>query len=172
MNGTNSKARGITLDLGFSSFCLSKDVRITLVDCPGHGSLIKTVIGGSSIIDMMLLVIDVTKGIQAQTAECLVIGEIIGSDLIVVLNKTDLVKPEVREKKIATTEKLLNEKVLKNFPNFKSTRIVSCSAANGDIDQVVNAFNNMNLNPDREALENSKFIMSIDHCFQETFNLY
>ena len=34
-----SKERGITLDLGFSSFCPRDDVRVTLVDCPGHGSL-------------------------------------------------------------------------------------------------------------------------------------
>ena len=39
MNFNLSKARGITLDLGFSSFCLDNSVRITLVDCPGHGSL-------------------------------------------------------------------------------------------------------------------------------------
>jgi len=54
-----SKERGITLDLGFSSFCVavpshlrSEDdaddafVQFTLVDCPGHASLIRTVIGG------------------------------------------------------------------------------------------------------------------------------
>ena len=40
-----SKARGITLDLGFSSFVVDSKmegkgkVRFTLVDCPGHGSL-------------------------------------------------------------------------------------------------------------------------------------
>ena len=54
-----SKERGITLDLGFSSFSValpphlrstadSDDalVQFTLVDCPGHASLIRTVIGG------------------------------------------------------------------------------------------------------------------------------
>ena len=62
-----SKERGITLDLGFSSFlvdfpehlkmsnlnltdCDKKpneftNVQFTLVDCPGHASLIKTIIG-------------------------------------------------------------------------------------------------------------------------------
>ena len=39
-------------------------VQVTLVDCPGHASLIRTIIGGAQIIDMMLLVVDVTKGIQ------------------------------------------------------------------------------------------------------------
>ena len=54
-----SKERGITLDLGFSSFAIdipahlkneipqdSSKLQFTLVDCPGHASLIKTIIGG------------------------------------------------------------------------------------------------------------------------------
>lgn len=53
-----SVERGITLDLGFSSFSLpipdnilennesKKNFQFTLVDCPGHASLIRTIIGG------------------------------------------------------------------------------------------------------------------------------
>ena len=92
-----SKERGITLDLGFSSFTLPSPteiasagydgVQFTLVDCPGHASLIRTVVGGAQIMDLMILVIDVTKGIQTQTAECIVIGEITTDSMIVVLNK-------------------------------------------------------------------------------------
>ena len=52
-----SKERGITLDLGFSSFVVDipehlsqhlqayNMLQYTLVDCPGHASLIKTIIG-------------------------------------------------------------------------------------------------------------------------------
>ena len=36
-------------------------IQFTLVDCPGHASLMKTVIGGASIIDMMMLVVDCQK---------------------------------------------------------------------------------------------------------------
>ena len=71
-----SKERGITLDLGFSSFTAAvpdrlkslgcDELQFTLVDCPGHASLIRTIIGGAQIIDMMLLVIDITKGIQVR----------------------------------------------------------------------------------------------------------
>lgn len=112
-----SQERGITLDLGFSSFLAPQfpeqlrsesklnvcvfffcccccfwsfvdslfdnsnttaiyysglpydSLQFTLVDCPGHADLIRTIIGGAQIIDMMLLVIDVNKGIQTQTAE-------------------------------------------------------------------------------------------------------
>lgn len=50
----------------------------------------KTFVSGAQIIDLMLLVVDVVKGLQTQTAECLVIGEITCSKMIVVLNKVDL----------------------------------------------------------------------------------
>lgn len=30
-------------------------LQFTLVDCPGHASLIKTVLGGAQIIDIMML---------------------------------------------------------------------------------------------------------------------
>lgn len=86
-----SRERGITLDIGFSSFRISTEKQVTLVDCPGHASLIKTVIGASQILDVCLLVIDAQKGFQAQTAECLVVAEIVTSALIVVVNKIDLV---------------------------------------------------------------------------------
>jgi selenocysteine-specific elongation factor len=103
-----SQARGITLDLGFSSFAVPCPQRLahsgsgeqllqfTLVDCPGHASLIRTIIGGAQIIDMMLLVVDVVKGVQTQTAECLVVGEICTEKLVVVLNKTDLLPEATR----------------------------------------------------------------------------
>jgi selenocysteine-specific elongation factor len=52
---------------------------------------------GAQIIDMMMLVVDLTKGIQTQTAECLVIGEIACNKLIVVLNKVDMVAEDKRE---------------------------------------------------------------------------
>lgn len=96
-----SQERGITLDLGFSSFSVPMpsnlsssvpELQVTLVDCPGHASLIRTIIAGASIIDKMLLVIDATKGVQTQTAECIVIGELmIKSSLVVALNKIDLI---------------------------------------------------------------------------------
>lgn len=54
-----SRERGITLDLGFSSFTVDfpdhlrgggqqqyESLQFTLVDCPGHASLIRTIIGG------------------------------------------------------------------------------------------------------------------------------
>lgn len=109
-----SQERGITLDLGFSSFKVPlpehlenktnvDSLQFTLVDCPGHAALIKTIIGGAQIVDMMLLVIDATKGIQTQTGECIVIGELTCNKMIVVLNKIDLI-PE--QNRLKTVEKV------------------------------------------------------------------
>ena len=79
-------------------------MQVTLVDCPGHASLIRTIIGGAQIIDLMMLIVDVGKGIQTQTAECLVIGEITNDSMIVVLNKLDVLPEDSREKKLKTME--------------------------------------------------------------------
>ena len=63
---------------------------------------------GTSTVDVFqrfylfrLLVVDVTKGIQTQTAECLVIGEITCGSMIVVLNKTDLLPEDKRQATIS-----------------------------------------------------------------------
>lgn len=95
-----SKERGITLDLGFSAFPLNDDYSVTLVDCPGHASLIRTVLGGVQIMDLMILVIDVKKGMQPQTSECLILANIVCPHLIVVLNKVDLLEKSTREEKV------------------------------------------------------------------------
>lgn len=112
-----SQERGITLDLGFSSFTTpvpahlkdllqSESIQYTLVDCPGHASLLKTVIGGAQIIDMMILVVDATKGIQTQTAECLVIGEVTCRKMIIALNKIDLLEDQKRPQLLDRVRKI------------------------------------------------------------------
>ena len=55
---------------------------------------------GAQIIDLMLLVVDVVKGMQTQTAECLVIGEITCQKMIIVLNKVDLLPTEKKAQMI------------------------------------------------------------------------
>jgi selenocysteine-specific elongation factor len=61
----------------------------------------KTIIGGASIIDMMMLVVDAQKLIQTQTAECIVLGELLMDKLLVALNKVDMFPPgDERDKMI------------------------------------------------------------------------
>ena len=50
--------------------------------------------------------------IQAQTKECLVIGEVINTHLLVVLNKVDQLPEKNRDEKVKKMTKLVKEKVL------------------------------------------------------------
>ena len=59
----------------------------------------------------MILVVDITKGMQTQTAECLVIGEITCSKMIVVLNKIDSIPLDKREKTIEKVFSILMEHI-------------------------------------------------------------
>lgn len=74
----------------------------------------------------MLLVIDIVKGIQTQTAECLIIGEICCDKMLIVLNKLDLVE---ESKRTATIEKM-SKRLLKTLEStkFANSRIIAVSA--------------------------------------------
>ena len=55
---------------------------------------------GAQIMDMAILVVDATAGVQPQTAECIILGELLSSCAVVALNKTDLF-PEDKRMKLA-----------------------------------------------------------------------
>ncbi|KAJ8601465.1 hypothetical protein CTAYLR_005707 [Chrysophaeum taylorii] len=172
-----SQQRGITIDLGFSAFSVpwgDRELQFTLVDCPGHASLIRTIIGGAQIIDMMLLVVDCVKGIQTQTAECLVIGEITTDDLVVVLNKIDSLPEFEREERLEKqTRRIKNQLPLK----FKEAPIVRVAAAVGGekvaagekknetwgLDGLVETLKATTKVPERDTA--GPFFFAIDHCF-------
>lgn len=170
-----SKKRGITLDLGFSAFMvpmpgrlsnLYNGLQITLVDCPGHASLIRTIIAGASIIDKMLLIIDSTKGVQTQTAECLVISELlIQSSMLVVLNKIDL----VTSSQLDLVEKRVRLVLSRTkFANSYSLIKVAANPREGPplyIEELLNSIvDSIDVLPDRSS-NNLPLYCEIDHCF-------
>ncbi|KAG4070172.1 hypothetical protein HA402_003862 [Bradysia odoriphaga] len=168
-----SQERGITLDLGFSAYqCdlpkhLSEhskcsQLQFTFIDCPGHAKLIRTVIGGSQIMDMFVLVVDITKGIQTQTAECLVIGGLTCDRMIVALNKTDLLDVDKRDKMIEKMTKKISQ-VLADTP-FKDSPIIPVSAqSNFNITELMNACLQSAYVPLRNPT--LPFLFAVDHCF-------
>lgn len=195
-----SRERGITLDLGFSSFMLplpaqlrelyvnggtgggeegagdaNLKMQVTLVDCPGHASLIRTVLGGASIIDLMLLVIDATKGIQTQTAECLVVGEVTTDNLVIVLNKTDLFPVEKREEMVRRVSGKLRT-VMKGT-RFPDCAIIPLAAAPGAsesaepigtellLDHLASGIKKRDLKASQRTNAGDEFLFAVDHCF-------
>ena len=90
------KQRGISIDLGFAHLELSQNLRLGLVDVPGHERFIKNMLAGVGGIDMVLFVIAADESIKPQTREhfdiCMLLGIPKG---IVVLTKADLVDGEL-----------------------------------------------------------------------------
>ena len=97
-----SKERGITIDLGFTSF-ITENFLVTLVDGPGHADLIKISASSVEIIDCALIVIDINKGPQIQTGEHLIMVDSLNiKKVIVVLNKIDLFTGDINDEIIKT----------------------------------------------------------------------
>ena len=155
-----SKKRGITIDIGFSSFKIG-DYLITLVDAPGHADLIKAVVSAADIIDLAILVVDAKEGPKTQTGEHLLILDYFKIPIIVVLTKVDAASDE----DIKRTEMFVNA-ILNSTENLKGSKILKISAKEGiGIDElkttIKETLDRMNIVRNTEDY----FKMPIDHAF-------
>ncbi|XP_014281954.1 selenocysteine-specific elongation factor isoform X3 [Halyomorpha halys] len=118
------------------------------------------------IIDYVILVIDITKGIQTQTAECLVISEITNKPLLVVLNKTDLIDACKRDafiKKISNKIKSALSQTI--FQDISLLPIVCKEDYSGErgIDNLITKLTEVISVPCRSST--NPLVLAIDHCF-------
>lgn len=119
-----AQERGMSIDIGFSAFNL-KDFLVTLVDLPGHYSLIKHALAGVNIIDVGLLVIAADEGPMVQTMEHLQILDAAGvKKLVVAINKVDLVDETALDAVKKRVENLLFE------TRFTESPVTEISAIN------------------------------------------
>jgi len=125
--------RGITIRLGYANISIfnkeekfysykevgSKFIRnVSLVDAPGHESLMATMLSGAMIMDgAMVLVAANEECPQPQTKEHLTALEIIGiKNVIIVQNKIDLVSPEKAKENYDQIKKYLQHTMYKDAP--------------------------------------------------------
>ena len=162
--------RGITIRLGYADFSIylcrncnyyttkkkcpkcNNDVsfqrKISLVDAPGHESLMATMLSGAAIVDGALLLVAANeKCPQPQTKEHLMALHISGiKNILVVQNKIDLVSYE---------EALANYKEIKEFlssTEYKDAPIIPISArTNVNIDVLLKAIQGHMPTPKRDA---------------------
>ena len=187
-----SKERGITLDLGFSALYIqtpkilkekfssnkkivqSEYIQITLVDCPGHASLIRTVISGASIIDTVILVIDSVKGIQIQTVECIALSEILCQKITIALSKIDLLKNKEDEisKKTEKLKQIFSKTKFGNDISIIPTTTIEQDKNNIEnmikllIKSVIECIEFNNIEDNEINNKNDSLIAYIDHCFK------
>ena len=87
--------RGITIELGFGFLDLNPELRIGIIDVPGHERFVKNMVAGAAGIDFVLLVIAADEGIMPQTREHLEICSLLGIQTgLVALTKTDMVEDD------------------------------------------------------------------------------
>lgn len=150
--------KGITIRLGYADFSIYKCDKcdfytakekclkcnspttflrkISLVDAPGHESLMATMLSGAAIVDGALLLVAANERCpQPQTKEHLMALQISGiKNIIVIQNKIDLVTHE---------EALKNHQQIKDFlagTDYKDAPIIPLSArANVNIDVLIKA---------------------------------
>jgi len=153
-----AKERGITIDLGFTMFTLGQ-MRVTLVDAPGHADLIRSVVAGANIIDAAILVVAADEGPKVQTGEHIVVLQSLGIDTIIVaITKTDLVEPS-RLKEVQEKIRIVIQEAA-----FKDTTYVAVSAKTGEgIEQLKDVLR-QKIRP-RKRLTDGSLLMPIDHAF-------
>ncbi len=161
--------RGITIRLGYADFiiyrcetcnrylprescakCNSSAVpvrKISLVDAPGHESLMATMLSGAAIVDGAILLVAANEPCpQPQTKEHLMALQITGiKNIVVVQNKIDLVTPE---------EALSNYQQIRDFlagTDYKEVPIIPVSARlNVNIDAMLEALQEFIPTPKRD----------------------
>jgi selenocysteine-specific elongation factor len=119
------KQRGITIDIGFAHLDLG-DVRLGVVDVPGHERFIKNMLAGATGIDIALFVVAADDSVMPQTREHLEILKLLGvRHGLVALTKADLVDETTREVVSLEVRELLRGSFLADSP------IVPTSAVTG-----------------------------------------
>ena len=150
------KSRGVTIDIGFAFL----GDNITIIDVPGHERFIKNMVTGISSISYVILVIAADDGVMPQTREHLDILDILGvKDGCVVLNKTDLVKPDWLELVEADVKKLLRGTFLEN------AMILKASSVNGNgIEDIKKHLKDIISNK-RDKIDRGYFRLPVDRAF-------
>ncbi|MBI2146279.1 translation initiation factor IF-2 subunit gamma [Candidatus Woesearchaeota archaeon] len=161
--------KGITIRLGYADFTISycepcarytvKDKcskcnqavapqrKMSLVDAPGHESLMATMLSGAAIVDGALLLVAANeKCPQPQTKEHLVALQICGiKNVIVIQNKIDLVSHD---------EALENYRQIREFlagTDYKDVPVIPISArANVNVDMLLKAIQDSIPTPPRD----------------------
>ncbi len=131
LTGTNpdrleeEKRRGITIDLGFAFLELG-DVRLGLVDVPGHERFVRNMLAGVGGIDLVLLVVAADESIKPQTREHFDICRLLAIPRgVVALTKSDLVEADLLDLVRLEVEEFLRGSFLEGAP------IVAVSARTG-----------------------------------------
>ncbi|MCA9298425.1 MAG: selenocysteine-specific translation elongation factor [Phycisphaerales bacterium] len=153
------QARGMTIDIGFASM-RSGDVRLGIVDVPGHERFVRNMLAGASGFDAALLVVACDDGVMPQTREHLVILELLEIERgVVALTKCDLADAERRARVEDDVRDLLRPTFLREAP------MVCVSSITGEGVEDLRAALVESARAVREVEEDRPFRLAVDRAF-------
>lgn len=154
------KERGITIDLGFAFLDFPDNLRIGIVDVPGHERLVKNMLAGAGGIDIVLLVIAADEGIMPQTREHLSICDLLRIKKgLIAVTKQDMVEEDWLSMVIEDIKKFVRGTFLEGSP------IIPVSSKTGyNLDTLKNSIKDIALNTETRSSE-GLFRLPVDRVF-------
>jgi selenocysteine-specific elongation factor len=151
--------RGITIDLGFAALDLG-ELRLAMVDVPGHERFIRNMLAGATGLDLALLVVAADDSVMPQTREHLEILRLLGlTGGLVAVTKCDLADASWLELVEEDVRNLVAGTFLEGVP------IVRTSSATGQgIDDLREALRQVCGRTNRRA-DPGLFRLAIDRAF-------
>jgi selenocysteine-specific elongation factor len=102
------RRRGISIVLGYADLELPDGTPLSVVDVPGHERFVRTMVAGSTGIDLFLLVVDAREGPKPQTLEHLRILRLLGVEAgVVAVTKIDAADDDQVEAACAAAGRLV-----------------------------------------------------------------
>ncbi len=147
------RRRGISIVLGFAPLVLPSGRRVSIVDVPGHERFVRTMVAGSTGIDLFLLVVAADDGVMPQTREHVKILRALGIERgVVAITKTDVATP--RKATLQVRE------LLPDAP------VIACSARTGHgIDTLARTIEDAATQTSSRAEQDRGVVLHIDRAF-------
>jgi selenocysteine-specific elongation factor len=88
------RARGISIELGYTALELPSGRRLSVIDVPGHERFVRTMVAGATGIDLYLMTVAADDGVMPQTLEhAAVLRALAVHRGVVAITKSDLADP-------------------------------------------------------------------------------
>jgi selenocysteine-specific elongation factor len=147
------RARGISITLGYAPLKTRAGRSLSIIDVPGHERFVRTMVAGSTGIDLFLMVVAADDGVMPQTVEhATVLSALAVHAGVVAVTKTDIADP--RPAMLQTHELL---------PGCEQ---VACSARTGlGIDELHAAIDRLVARLSSRAIAAGEPVLHIDRSF-------